>query len=115
MLDDLSTLSPADIEIITRKNKEGKNMIMEINAIAVEKICHHWNKKMPMMAMEECGELIQAISKMERKDDPLSFINLQEEIRDMFISLACLMKYYDMDQRIIESMINKKINTPKDK
>lgn len=75
-----------------------------------------WGDRMPMMAMEECGELIQAISKIERKGrKPQQMANLYEEIRDMYISLAAIQHHYGVRFDTIGEMIDDKLNTKKEK
>ena len=87
------------------------------------KVANHWGDRMPMMAMEECGELIQAISKYERalvevknrnekpseRDEAAQNAfdtetweiynfarqHLIDEIGDMWISLMALQAHYD--------------------
>ena len=88
-------------------------------------VASHWNELMPMMTMEECGELIQAISKYERfsvsshpdmdriaiEDKFDKFRNnLIEEIRDVYISLEALKIFYSIDDNELNSMIEKKLN-----
>lgn len=73
-----------------------------------------WGDRTPMMVIEELGELIQAISKHERKKDSSSFDNLKEEIRDVFISLGMLINHYndmycdDIADNIVEKLSEKK-------
>lgn len=66
-------------------------------------VSEFWKDKMPMMACEEAGELIQAISKLERNTDSevestqrLYKKKLKEEIADMYISLMALQFHYDI-------------------
>lgn len=61
------------------------------------KIAKFWGDKMPMMAMEECGELIQAISKFERDASDEHRENLEKEMADVLISIGALAKHYDID------------------
>lgn len=74
---------------------------------ATEEVAAYWGDKMPMMAMEECGELIQAISKYER----LSSGNeaLTDEIGDVFISCMALLNHYGIDCDTIDARIKKKL------
>lgn len=53
------------------------------------------------IAMEECSELIQAISKAKR--GKLDKTNLTEEIADVLISIDWLMKIYKID---LEDVLN---------
>lgn len=83
-------------------------------------VAYHWDNLMPTMAMEESGELIQAISKLERllrSDDymPIEKFeeckeNLIKEMRDMYISLAALTVYYEIHPNVIQAAINEKLN-----
>lgn len=88
-------------------------------------VAEYWGNKMPMLLMEECGELIQAVSKYERyvstphpemdgddinnKCEALR-CNLIEEIRDMYISLEAIKHLYSIDDNEINGLIEKKLN-----
>lgn len=85
-----------------------------VDARKISDVNRHWGDKMPMMAMEEAGELIQAISKMERKkDDPKVRENLVNEIRDMYISLMALQDQYGINMVEINKKIDRKLNMKK--
>lgn len=88
-------------------------------------VADYWGNNMPMLLMEECGELIQAVSKYERylnskhpeKDsreieDEREKIrdNLIEEIRDMYISLEAIKHLYSIDDNELNGLIEKKLN-----
>lgn len=75
---------------------------------------NYWGDKMPLMACEEAGEFIQAISKVERKENWKTRENLAEEIRDMFISCFCIMYRYGFSISEIEDMVWAKLNTKKE-
>lgn len=98
------------------------NKATEINAF--------WGDRMPMLCMEECGELIQAISKVERalvqhentKESEDGFLRdtcrnrviytkegLEAEIADMYIVLAVLKERYDLSDDKIDEYIDKKL------
>ena len=75
----------------------------------------HWGSRMPLMACEECGELIQAISKLERKlfahkpfDD--EYDHLIEEIGDVFLTMGALMNRYCISAIDIEKAIDSKLS-----
>ena len=79
-----------------------------------------WGDQMPMMAMEEAGELIQAISKMERNvrdiDDPdydilteMAMDNLTTEMADVLISIGTLMTRYDISIGQVKDKIDRKL------
>lgn len=72
-------------------------------------VADHWGNKMPMLLMEECGELIQAVSKYEREGSKRRD-NLLEEIRDMYISLEAIKYLYSIDDNEINDLIEKKLN-----
>ena len=66
-----------------------------------------------MVHMEECAELIQAISKMRRvkndgKDDSAAYENLVEEMADVLISLEQMKLMYDIPDHAIQGMIDRK-------
>lgn len=86
-----------------------------------EEINDYWDDQMPMMAMEEAGEFIQAVSKLERalkdKDDPdydiivnMAKDNLAIEMADMHISMGALMVRYEMEKMTIDEAINNKLS-----
>lgn len=86
------------------------NNKMIIGDVGIGKdVADFWKDKMPIMVMEEAGELIQAISKVERKR-PNARENLCEEIRDMYISLAALINHYEIDGDLINFMVKTKLN-----
>lgn len=104
----------------------------------IEKVVLHWSTKTGIMAMEEAGELIQAISKKERSLDNLMYVydfdeneeliasvedieqaderdneaskNLVEEIGDMYITLAMIQRRYSIDQEDIQKRIDHKLS-----
>lgn len=77
----------------------------------IKGILKYWEKLFPIMACEEAGEFIQAISKMERSENNETIKrNLIDEIGDMHITLVCIAKYYGIDTMDIEERINKKLN-----
>ena len=87
---------------------------MNINIIQVEDIIKYWGDKMPMLVMEESGELIQAISKRERANTvdkkEIADKGLIDEIGDMYISLLAIRLYYGIDLFKIEDRIKEKLN-----
>lgn len=60
------------------------------------------------IAMEECSELIQAVSKAKR--GKLDANNLAEEIADVYISIGWIMEIYDIDMTEVEKWRQFKIN-----
>lgn len=80
--------------------------------LGVQEFWHNKNGKnlVPIMVMEEAGELIQAISKMERKpDNDEARQNLIDEIGDMYICLGELIAEYDLTEDEIERRLYKKL------
>ena len=66
-----------------------------------------------IVAMEECAELIQAISKMRRLTDEdktaeKAYSNLVEEMADVLVVLEQLEEMYGISDREIQHVIEKK-------
>ena len=57
-----------------------------------------------LISMEECGELIQAVSKAKR--GKINKNNLTEEIADVFICLHWLQKIYDIKGKEVHKWID---------
>lgn len=75
---------------------------------AAKDVDNYWAEKMPMMAMEEMGELIQALSKKERNPS-LPTDDIEDEIRDVSICIGALMQHYGIDHQIVEQKIAAKL------
>lgn len=80
-------------------------------------IAEYWDDLLPMVAMEECGELIQAISKMERDDmamvPGINSIKKQrviDEMGDVFICMSALSYRYNISEKDIFNRIYEKFN-----
>lgn len=80
---------------------------------------HDLNKKavqrygMPIqstIAMEECAELIQAISKMKRDASDRNYEHLLEEMADVYIVLDQLAYMFNVKSDDLENMIGFKQN-----
>ena len=80
---------------------------------------HDLNKKavqrygMPIqstIAMEECAELIQAISKMKRDASDRNYEHLLEEMADVYIVLDQLKYMFNVKSDDLENMIGFKQN-----
>ena len=80
---------------------------------------HDLNKKtvqrygMPIqstIAMEECAELIQAISKMKRDASDQNYDHLVEEMADVYIILDQLQFMFNVKPEDLENMIGFKQN-----
>jgi len=70
-------------------------------------------EKQSLVHMEECAELIQAISKMRRvkdagKDDAEAYENLVEEMADVLICLEQIQTMYEIPNHTIQGMIFQK-------
>lgn len=105
-------------------------MYIKLDDGQIKDVSNYWDDRMPMMCIEETGELIQAISKYERKKDYYQSLgedevaeakkgryewqnsrkNLIDEIGDMYISLAAIMKYYHIDVQEVDERIDYKLN-----
>lgn len=79
-----------------------------------------WGNQMPMMTMEELGELIQAISKVERGFASINQIGIEDfdkrlkdviaEMADVYISCRALMVDYHIDTDEVEAAIKQKLS-----
>lgn len=69
---------------------------------------------MPMMAMEECGELIQAISKYKREPTAKRAEELKKEMADVTIALEALIRMWNLQfgaeelRELMEKKLSKK-------
>ena len=87
---------------------------MKVDIPAQRKIIARYSEDaQAMVHMEECGELIQAISKMRRvkhagKDDCDAYYNLVEEMADVLICLEQIQEMYDISNHELQAMIDKK-------
>ena len=68
------------------------------------KATENHSKQCTLIAMEECSELIQAISKAKR--GKLDKDNLTEEIADVLISIHWLQKIYNITMRDIYEWVD---------
>ena len=73
-----------------------------------------YGDKTPIVCCEEAGELIQAISKMERADTEEHRQALVDEIGDVYICLLMLRHMYKLDLADIDRRIDYKIHLKKD-
>ena len=89
-----------------------------LNDEMYKEVAEYWGDRMPMMAMEEMAELIKAISKFERLDFAeetnemikSGWLNVIDEIGDVFISCKALMSRYGIPQERVDKRINDKLN-----
>ena len=98
---------------------EGRCIHMNIDIPGQGKVlAHYGHDAQSMVHMEECAELIQAVSKMRRVrqafldgqdvDDGEAYENLVEEMADVLICLEQLQEMYEIPDHAIQSMIEKK-------
>lgn len=75
------------------------------------KVNRHWGDKMPMMTMEEAGELIQAISKLERAEnrDKELVDNVADEMADVLIAVCALSYRYGVSFSDVMNRVDKKL------
>ena len=85
-------------------------MTKELFYEKAQEIEMYWEEKMPMLAMEEAGELIQAISKIERKENEITRQGLIDELGDIIISVAALSHHYGIEPSEIDNRITTKMN-----
>lgn len=89
---------------------------MKINIIDQSDIMNHYGVKNQLgIAMEECSELIQAISKMNRTDgDSEDYmkakLHLEEEIADVVVCINQLQSFFNITDARISELANYKIN-----
>ena len=76
----------------------------------IKTVASFWGDKMPMMLMEECGELIQALSKRERNHTLETEINVIEEIADVLISIGAVMEHYGISDDEVKHRICNKLD-----
>lgn len=73
-------------------------------------IATYWQDLLPMVTMEECGELIRAISKMERRDKEPNKQDIIDEMGDVFICMSALSHRYSISEDDILKRLDEKIN-----
>ena len=80
-------------------------MNREINKKAIQKygVAAQCN-----IAMEECAELIQAVSKIRRCNDSSTLVHLIEEMADVSIVIDQLMIMYGVTEEVLNLMIQYK-------
>ena len=89
---------------------------MNIKIIDQNDIIEHYGVRNQLgIAMEECAELIQAISKMNRTDGDAekytkSKLHLEEEIADVIVCINQLKSIYNISDSRISELANYKIN-----
>lgn len=79
--------------------------------IIARSIDHYGEEIQATVCMEECAELIQAISKMIRRNDELSeedYDHLEEEVADVLICIETLKQIYSIPDLNIKEWIERK-------
>lgn len=83
--------------------------MLEINEIAKRAIATNGSVFQSMIAMEECSELSQAISKCIRYEDEDARKHLVEEMADVHIMLEQLKQIYDVKELELSLWISTKL------
>lgn len=78
-----------------------------------ESINHYGVENQSTVCMEECAELIQAISKMKRRKP--NTLNLVEEIADTLICIEMLKQMYGIPDWKIDALIKEKQKREKER
>ena len=81
-------------------------MIIIDSNVVQNSIKHYGSDMQTVVCMEECAELIQAISKMKRGKDNRD--NLIEEIADVMICIEILKQVYVVSDSEIQNYVCKK-------
>lgn len=81
--------------------------------IIEESINHYGVENQSTVCMEECAELIQAISKMKRRKP--NTLNLVEEIADTLICIEMLKQMYGIPDWKIDVLIKEKQKREKER
>lgn len=98
--------------------------MLKVNKKQALKIANWWGDKYPLMACEECGELIQAVSKVERSEperksrhtmnyqvrDENLRNNLVKELADVAIAVEVLAYRYDITDEELNLAIREKLD-----
>ena len=86
---------------------ETRPMTVEVNKIIIAKSIEIWGEDaQTTVCMEECAELIQAISKEKRGKSDKN--HLAEEISDVLISIEILKQIYAISDDTLKAWIEKK-------
>lgn len=83
-------------------------MIIIDSNVAKKSIEHYGADLQTVVCMEECAELIQAISKMKRGKDNRD--NLIEEVADVMICIEILKQVYGISDNEIQNYVCQKQN-----
>lgn len=80
-------------------------------SVIAKSVDHYGEEIQATVCMEECAELIQAVSKMIRRNDELSeedYDHLEEEVADVLICVEMLKQIYSISDLNIEEWIDRK-------
>lgn len=77
-------------------------------SVGIDKIEEFWGEKVPIVACEELGELITAISHRER--GRIDNERVAEEIADTIISCGMLMRRYKISDELVQMKLIEKTN-----
>ena len=84
-----------------------------INKEDIKKLIEaHGEEETLDICFEECGELIQAISKakqLQRAGKRLNYHNLLSEMADVLIIIEMLKEYFDIANAYVETMVDMKM------
>lgn len=90
----------------------------DADAVKMRSIARYGNEMQTTVCMEECAELIQAISKLKRynPEDPTNNVgrselieNLYEEMADVYICFDLLVEIYGLKPSDLRRMIDHKV------
>ena len=107
---------------LEREEEENTKMTLDKIKEMTEPVWLHWRERMPLMAAEEAGEFIQAVSKLERKlwardiegDDSVrteaEYDHVIEEMGDVLIVVGALANRYNITADEIEKAIRDKLS-----
>lgn len=96
--------------MIDARRKERKMILSKNDKKVLDEVIDNYGAEMQMMMLcEECGELIQASSKMIRGVTPKRIANLKEEIADVLVMIEQAMIIFDIEDEDIVAQMMKKI------
>lgn len=107
---------------LEREEEKKTKMTLDKIKEMTEPVWLHWRERMPLMAAEEAGEFIQAVSKLERKlwardvegDDSVrteaEYDHVIEEMGDVLIVIGALTNRYNITADEIEKAIRDKLS-----
>ena len=72
-------------------------------------VAEYWGDQMPMNVMEECAELIQAISKYKRDETLSNKERIAIEMAGVFIGCYALMNQLDISNERMLTLVSRKL------